>query len=423
VNIPSLVIVLILLLAISAFFAAAETGMMSLNRYKLRHLARDKHRNAQRVLKLLERPDRLLSVILIGSTFANNLASMVAIVLAQHYFGDVGMAITVVSLLLTFVILIFSEVGPKTLAALHPQSIAFGSAWLLSWLLRILTPIVWLANVIVRQLLRLFGIHSTKMKVEHLTREELRTVLREATGKIPEEHQTMLLSLLDLEKMTVEDIMIPKQEITGIDLNAEPEDILELLETCQHQRLPVFRDHVDDVLGMIKVRDALTLLTQEPMSTHRLLSHLEQIYFIPEGTTLMTQLLNFRKEKHRNGLVVDEYGEIIGLVTLGDILEEIVGEFSSHSDALQRDIHPQEDGSFIVDASITVRELNRLLQWELPTRGPKTLSGLIIEYLQDIPRAQTGVKLSGYPIEIIQVKDNMVKTARIIPKTKVRKPK
>jgi len=387
---------------------------MSLNRYRLRHLAEKDHRTAVCVQRLLERPDRLLGVILIGNTFANIFASAIATVIAVRMFGDIGIAIG--TLLLTFIILIFAEMAPKTLAALYPQRVAFFAAWPLFILLKVISPLVVLIGAVANGILRLFGIKLTKRRTENLTGEELRVVVREAGSLIPVEHKDMLMSILDLEKVTVDDIMVPRNEIHGIDLEEPWEDILEDLKNSQHTRLPIFKDSIDNVVGMLHMRSVMNLLAEEKLAPESLEYIREDCYFVPESTPLHTQLLNFKKAKCRTGLVVDEYGDIQGLVTLEDILEEIVGEFTTDMAALSKDVYPQKDGSFVVDGSAMIRELNRTFKWDLPAEGPKTLSGLIIEYLEYIPPVGTSLKILDYPIEIIQVKDNKIKTAKIFPK-------
>lgn len=403
-------IVLVFLVFFSAFFSSSETGMMSLNRYRLRHLVLAKKREAIRVSKLLERVDRLLSVILIGNTFANIMASAVATFLAIHFFGDLGVAIATVGL--TLIVLIFGEIAPKTLASLYPQKVAFLVSLPLSWLLKILYPIVWLGNAISNGLLGLLGI-DVHRPTDHFTSEELRTIVKEASGRIPDQHQTMLLRILDLEKITVDDIMVPRSEVLGINLEDDWEQIHKLLITCHHTRLPVYRDNIDNVEGVIHLRTALNYLAKGRLDKEAIVRLTQEAYFVPEGTPLTTQLLNFRKEKHRMALVVDEYGDILGLVSVQDILEEIVGEVSSEVPSVSKLVRQEADGRFLVDGSINLRELNRLMNWYLPTEGPKTLNGLILEYLESIPAPGTCVLLNGYPVEITAVKENRVMTAVI----------
>ncbi len=408
--------ILVLLIVLSAFFSGSETGLISLNRYRLRHMAKGGHAGAIRASDLLRRPDKLIGLILLGNNFVNILASSIATIIALRLIGDDG--IMVATLLLTVVVLIFAEITPKTLAALHPERFAFPATLFLKPLLRLLYPLVWLINTIPNALLRLIGISQEDMASHNITGEELRTVVNEAGAMIPRRHQKMLLSILDLEKVTVEDIMVPRSEIVGIDLDDDWETIEKQLRTSQHTRLPVFRGDIDNVLGFIHLRNVLALRRQQEITKEDLESLIRETYFIPEGTALNTQLLHFQHQRRRIGLVVDEYGDIQGLVTLDDILEEIVGEFTTDPATSSRDIHPQEDGTFLVDGSANIRELNRVMHWELPTDGPKTLNGMITEYLETIPEAGTSLLLEGYPIEILQTSSNTVKTVRIDPSFK-----
>lgn len=405
---------LVVLLVLSAFFSGSETGLMTLNRYRLRHLAKAGHRGATRAAKLLERPDRLIGLILLGNNFVNILASALTTIIALRLGGEGALAIA--TGVLTLVVLIFAEVAPKTLAAMHPERVAFPAAYVYQPLLRVLYPVVWVVNAIANRLLRLLRLSTVESGSLSLSSEELRTVVNEAGAMIPQRHQRMLLSILDLEKVTVEDIMVPRNEVVGIDIEDDWDAIEELLVTSQYTKLPVYRNDIDDVIGFLYLRNVLHLLTQEEFGRNDLLEILREPYFIPEGTPLNKQLINFQRQRRRIGLVVDEYGEIKGLVTLEDILEEIVGEFTTDPAAISKDIHPQEDGSYLIDGGSYVRELNRLLKWDLPTAGPKTLNGLILEHMEAIPEPGTSMLLSGYQVEIVQTKDNAVKTVRIRPR-------
>jgi magnesium and cobalt exporter, CNNM family len=400
------------LILLSGFFSGSEIGMMSLNRYRLRHLVKKGNRVAIRVSRLLERPDRLLGVILIGNTFANIVASAIATVIAVKYFGDVGIAIA--TFLLTFVILIFAEVAPKTLAALHPMRFAFSVSLPLTILLKVLYPLVWVANACANGFLRLLRVPTLTGQPEHLSGEELRTVVHEAGTMLPSQHRKMLLSIFDLSKVAVDEIMVPRSEIVGIDLSDDWDDILNQLTTSQHTRLPLYKDSLDNVTGIVHLRQVLNLVAEEALTLEALVEAAESVYFIPEGTPLNTQLMNFQKEKKRSGLVVDEYGDIVGLATLEDILEEIVGEFTTDMATTSKDIHPQVDGTIVVDASITLRELNRALKWDLPTEAANTLSGLAIEYMEMIPPPGTCMSLYGHRLEVMKVEDNVVKTVRFL---------
>lgn len=409
-----LVLLLIILLLCTVFFSLAEAAMLSLNRYRLRHLVRHHHYLAKRVQGLLKRPDRLLGVILLCGTFADILTAAVATLLAIHYFGE--SSVFFATLALTFVVLIFGEVAPKTLATLYPLPIAFFSAWPLIVLLHILYPFVWLTNLIANASLRLFRIRIPKSTVEQLSREELASLLRESTSHMASDYQCMLLKVLELEKASVEDIMIPRQEIVGIDIDKPWEIVLKELIKSQYTRLPIYRRSIDNVVGILHFRRVLNSLSERQLNEEVLLNAAEEVHFIPEATPLSSQLLNFRREKHRIGLVVDEYGEIHGLITLEDILEEIVGEFTTDT-ALIRAVYQQTDGSYLVDGGISLRDLNRQLHCDLPLHGPKTLSGLIIEQLEVIPKAGIVLQLKGNRMEVLAVKNNRIKSVKIFPNT------
>ncbi len=386
---------------------------MSLNRYRLRHLVKHKHKGAMRATKLLETPDRLIGLILLGNNFVNVLASSITTIIALRLGGEAAIAIA--AGLLTFVILIFSEVAPKTVAALYPEKIAFKAALIYTPLLKILYPLVWVINAFANTLLKCFGIKLDKRENENLSTEELRTVVNEAGALIPKRHQKMLLSILDLEKVTVEDIMVPRNEVSGIDLNADWNEIIDILKHSLHTRLPVYKEDINQIEGIIHIRNVLHLLAHDEFTREALLEEIRDPYFIPEATPLNTQLLNFQRQERRIGLVVDEYGDIQGMVTLEDILEEIVGEFTTDPSMLTKDIHPQADGSFLIDGSASIRDLNKMLHWTLPSDGPKTLNGLLTEYLESIPEPGTSVKITEHPVEIVQMQGNMIKTARIWP--------
>lgn len=408
----TLFIILFLLILISAFFSGSEIGMMSLNRYRLRHLVKKNKKQAIRVNQLLSHPDRLLSVILIGNTLANILASVVAALIGQRLYGDAGVAIA--AGLLTLVILVFAEMTPKTIAALYPQQVAFICSLPLMILQRLIAPLVHVIAWIVNCILRVFRITIDQVQKEALSGEELRSVVHESGGLLPIEHKSMLISLIDLEQAKVEDIMVPKSDIVGLDLEQPWYELLDQLETAQHTRLPLYRGTIDNLVGMVHLRNVLNLVLEEPLDMDGLLSLAEAPYFIPEATPLNVQILNFQKMKRRSCFVVDEYGDLQGLVTMEDILEEIVGEFTTDIAALSKDIMPQDDGSFIIDASITLRNLNRLMSWLLPSLGPRTLSGLIIEYLGYIPPADCCLRIENYQIEILKTSENMIKSVRML---------
>ncbi|WP_339766838.1 CNNM domain-containing protein [uncultured Paraglaciecola sp.] len=414
ISTSSLFILLGILVLLSAYFSSSETSMMSINRYRLKHLGNEGNKGALRVQKLLERPDRLIGLILIGNNLVNIAASAVATVLGLRLYGDMGIAIATV--ILTLVILIFSEVTPKTVAALYPEKISFPASFLLLPMLKVLYPLVFLVNGITNFLLKLLRISTEDSASSSLSREELRTVVHEAGAMIPKKHQDMLVGILDLEKVTAEDIMVPRSEIVAIDINHEWKDIQKQLVNSQHTRVLLYRDSIDDAVGFVHVRDALRLLSKDEFTKASLLRAVREIYFTPESTPLHTLMYKFQAVKERIGLVVDEYGDIQGLVTLEDILEEIIGDFTTsmvpdHS----KEADTQQDGSVLVDGSANVRELNKEMDWQFPTEGPKTLNGIILEYIEDIPEANISLRLAGYPLEIIEMKDNVVKTVRIMP--------
>ncbi|MGF1727736.1 HlyC/CorC family transporter [Photobacterium nomapromontoriensis] len=406
---------LILLLIISGYFSGSETGMMALNRYKLRHLANQGHRGAKRVEKLLSRPDRLIGLILIGNNLVNILASAIATILGMRLYGDMGVAIATGAL--TLVVLVFAEVTPKTLAALYPERVSYLSSIVLQLLMKLLYPLVVFVNAITNGFLHLMGLSVSNHHDGKLNSDELRTVVNEAGGLIPRRHQDMLLSILDLENVTVEDLMVPRSEIAAININDDWKSIVRQLSHSAHGRIVLYRDSIDEVVGMLRVREAYRLMMDKnDFSKENLLRAADEVYFIPEGTPLNIQLLKFQRNKQRIGLIVDEYGDIQGLITLEDILEEIVGEFTtSISPTLAEEITPQADGSLMIEGSANIRDLNKSLNWGLPTDGPRTLNGLILEYLQDIPDSQLSVKVDGYHMEIVEISDNMIKRVRILP--------
>ena len=415
-SLTALFIILAGLILLSAFFSSSETGMMSLNRYRLKHMAKTGHRGARRAQSLLNRTDQLIGVILIGNNFVNIFASAIATVIAIRIWGDAGIAIATV--LLTIVILIFAEVTPKTLAALFPEKIAFPASHVLGPLLKLLYPVVWAVNLFTGAILKIIGVSADDAANEHLSREELRTLVNEAGALIPAKHKDMLVSILDLEKVTVNDIMVPRNEVVGIDLDDDLDTILRQLRSSQHTRLPVFKGDINNIQGVLHLRNASKLLLHDEINKAMLMQLCRVPYFIPESTPLNTQLINFQKEKRRFGIVVDEYGEVLGLATLEDILEEIVGEFTTDYAATSPDIIPQDDGTYIIDGTSAVRTINKTLGWKLPIDGPKTLNGLITETLENIPDTNVCLKVGGHRVEVLQIKDNVVKAAIVHPKKK-----
>ncbi len=403
------------LIFFSAFFSSSETGMMSLNRYRLKHLSKKKHKAALRVTKLLMRPDRLIGVILIGNNLVNIFASAIATVIAIRLYGDAGIAIA--TILLTLVLLIFAEVTPKTVAALHPEKIAFPASVILKPLLYLLYPAVWVVNHLSNSLVKLFGIDpTTHPKHEHLRPEELRTVVDEAGDLIPDQHQGMLLNILDLEKSTVEDIMIPRNEIIGLDLEDDIPTLMRQIRNSEYTRLPVYDGDINNIIGILHLRYATRFMYGDDSTiTHDAIRRFSQEpYFVPEGTPLNIQLMNFQKEKHRMGIVVDEYGDIQGLITLEDLLEEIVGDFTTNTAEEQtEEISALGDGWYLIEGGASIRDVNRTLGWELPTKGPKTLNGLAVEYLESIPDANVSFQLGRYRFETEKISDKVIEKARV----------
>lgn len=406
-----LLMTLAVLIVLSAFFSSSETSMMSLNRYRLKHLTKEGHKAAKRASRLLERPDRLLGTILVGNNIVNILAASIATVVATQIWGEAGIAIATIGL--TIVILIFGEITPKTLAALRPELIAFPASFILNILQKILYPVVWLCGMVSNALLRLIGVNTNDTNGDQLSTEELRTVVREAGLGMTRSRQNMLLGILDLEKMNVNDIMVPRNEAVGIDLDDELTSINNQLRTCHHTRLPVFQGDINNVVGIVHMRSIARLLSRGELTKEALVSACKEPYFVPESTPLHTQLFNFQKQKRRIAIVVDEYGDVIGLVTLEDILEEIVGEFTTDMLLPSQDIHPQDDGTVVIEGASAIRAINRQLKWKLPADGPKTLNGLITEQLESIPETSVCLTIGRYRLEILQTKDNMVKSVRV----------
>ena len=403
------------LLILAAFFAGSETALMSVNRYRLRHRANEGSRGARLAEALLKRPDRLIGLILFLSTIVNVITPILVGFIALRVGGEFLVAFG--ALLLAFVLLIFCEVAPKTFGALHPESLALPAAYIYTPLLFLLYPFVWVTNLFANGVLRMFGV-SRQVAANSLSSEELRTVVAEAGAMIPRRHQQMLVSILDLEDATVEDIMVPRNEIVGIDVDDDWDRILEQLRQSQHTRLPVYQGEIDRIIGLLHMKQVVHELARGRLDLDALTAAAQarEPYFVPSGTTLNTQLLNFQRNKRRMAFVVDEYGDIQGLVTIEDILEEIVGEFTTDpATMMHKDVHAEADGSFVASASATIRALNRSMRWNLPTDGPKTLNGLIVEFLETIPEPGTTLKMADYMLEVLQTGDNAIKTVRIRP--------
>ena len=404
-----------LLLVLSAFFSSSETAMMALNRYRLRHLEKQNHHGAKRAARLLERPDRLIGVILIGNNLVNILASAIATVIALRLYGDAGIAIA--TLMLTLVILIFSEVTPKTIAALYPQKIAFPASLVLRPLLYLLYPAVWLINGISNALARLFGVDPrVKSKNEHLNPEELRTVVDEAGELIPDQYQNMLLNILDLGKAVVKDIMIPRSDIYGLDIEEDIEVLIEKICTTEYTLIPVYSGDINNIIGVLHMRHATRFMASDHKNITQkdLRRFISNPYFVPASTPLSTQLSNFQIKKHRMGIVVDEYGQVKGLITLQDLLGEIVGEFTTNlaANALG-EIQPCDNDWYLIEGSTSIRDINRLLVWDLPSEGPKTLNGLMMEYLENIPKGHVSFMIGKYLFETSVLSSTMIEKARV----------
>jgi Mg2+/Co2+ transporter CorB len=399
-----------ILTLLSAFFSGSETAMMALNRYRLAHLAKEGHPGARKAKRLLKRPDRLLGVILIGNVLVNNLGATAAALIGLQLFGETGLAAA--PFVVTLVFLVFSEVAPKTIAAHNPERIAFPSAYVLAPLLKLFYPFVVLVNGMSNFVLRPFLRSHNLPGEDHLNMDELRTMLREG-ARIPKRRQDMLLRVVDLETVSVDDIMVPRSEIVGIDIDSPIGDIVTQISSSQHTRLPVFKENINNVIGMLHLRRTVRFIQQDTFSKADLLQLTREPYFVPKGTPLHTQLFNFQKQKRRIALVVDEYGDIQGIVTLEDILEEIVGEFTTDFAANMPEIHPQDDESFFIDGTALIRDVNRALGWHLPTEGPRTLNGLILEHLEFIPETNLCIRIGDYLFETLQIKDNMISNVKI----------
>ena len=409
----TLFLLLALLIVLSAFFSSSETGLVALNRYRLRHHAQSGNRGARLAQNLLAKPDRMFGLILLGNNLVNILAASIATVIALRVLGEAGIWISTV--ILTAVILIFAELTPKTLAALYPQRVAYPASYLLTPLLRLLYPFVWLINLITSALLRPFGVRLSGVHPESLNREELRLLVQEGGRHISLNHQRMLINILDLEHGSVDDVMVPRQDIVGINLDDSWETILQTLTQSIYTRMPVWRGDLDQVVGLLHIRTVVTRLAQGRLDRDSLLRAVRSPYFIPEGTTLTQQLLEFQSRERRMGLVVDEYGDIQGLVTLDDILEEIVGEYTTEGESRQKLIRKLEHGAWIIDGAATVRMLNRRMNWDLPSAGAKTLNGLILETLESLPEGRTCVRIGELIFTIVDMVDMRIRKVMVEP--------
>lgn len=418
IPIHSLLIALFVLLIVSAFFSIAETSMMALNRYRLKHLVKSNHRGAKLASQLLARTDRLLGVVLLGNNLVNAASAALVTYLTFRLFGESELSLTAATVVVTFAILVFSEITPKVIGATYPERIAFPAAYVLTPLLKLAYPVVWFLNLFVGGLLRLLRLKPThESHAPKLTLEELRTLVLEGGNFLPQKHQNMLLNLFDLESITVDDIMVPRHQIEAIDIDTPVEELRRQIATSHHTRIPVYEDQLENVIGVLHVRKFLNLGEAEEITAERLRRVLKEPYFVPLGTPLLTQLQQFQEKHERLALVVDEYGELMGMVTLEDIVEEIIGEFTTQSPlATTGSFFRQPDGSILLEGGTLLRELNRKLGTHFPLDGPKTLNGLILEHFEDIPEPGTSMKLAGHPLEIVQIQDRVVKSVRLLPK-------
>tara|TARA_B100001057_G_scaffold149940_1_gene149846 strand:+ start:1368 stop:2615 length:1248 start_codon:yes stop_codon:yes gene_type:complete len=411
-DINNLFLILFGLLILSAFFSGAETSLMSVNRYKLKHRNKQGEKSARRVTYLLENTDKTLSLILLMNNFVNILASAISTIIAIKLYGETGVAISVV--ILTIIILIFAEVTPKTLAALYADKIAYPISWLLYPLLRIFSPIVMIINITTKLLLKAIGLQGKRSNQELLTKDEIRLIVRESSQRIPKNHEDMIVNMIDLEKVKVEDAMIPRSEIFAVDIDEHIDNVSSKITNCRHTRIPIYDKDINKLMGFLHRRKVIEMLKDGTFSKDIILSSINPPYYIPEDTSLTSQLISFKREKKRIGFVVDEYGDVKGLVTLDDILEEIVGEFSDEDK--DTGIIKVSDNSYIIDGSIQIREINKALKWKIPENVAKTINGYILEYLEDIPKKGQTFLNEGYVFEIIDISNNFVNNVKVTKK-------
>lgn len=405
---------LVLLIVLSAFFSGTETALVALNRYRLRHKARSGHRGARFAESLLQRPDRLITLILFGNNLVNFTAAVIAGAITLRLFGSAAWITAAGTVVFTLVVLVFAEVMPKTLAALHPERLAFPASYIYYPLQKIAFPLIWLIGLVANSMLKLAGVSPTDADQHNLTIDELRVIVNESGALLPRKRHRMLQGILELEEMSVDDVMVPHNEIAGINFDDDWPTILETIRTSTYTRLPIYHDSIDNVIGMLDLRRLIHVEGLEHLDAAKLTAIMDDPYFIPEGTALHKQLVQFQQNRRRAALVVDEYGDIQGLVTLEDILEEIVGEFTTDIAPTHNDVKPDKgNSSYLVNASANIRSLNRMMNWDLPTDGAKTLNGVILEHLETIPETGTGLRLGDYPIEIVQTSDNVVNLVRI----------
>jgi len=399
------------LIVLSAFFSSSETGLVALNRYRLRHQAARGIRGARLAQALLGQPDRMFGLILLGNNLVNILAASISTLIAIRLFGETGIWIS--TLVLTAVILIFAELAPKTMAAMYPERIAYPASFALTPLLKILYPIVWLINLAASIVLKPFGVNKVTSSSDALSSDELRTLVKEGGRHISLDHQQMMINILDLEHGRIDDVMVPRQDVIGLDLDADWDEIIQTLTQSLFTRLPVWRGDLDNIVGLLHIRTVVTQLARNELDRNGLMRAIRSPYFVPEGTALTQQLLEFQRRERRMGLVVDEYGDIQGLVTLDDILEEIVGEYTSEGGIRQGRIRQQENGTWIIDGAATVRMLNRRLDWDLPTTGPNTVNGLLLETLESIPDGRTSLRIGDHQFTIMDLADKRIRKVQV----------
>ncbi|OGV78100.1 MAG: magnesium and cobalt efflux protein CorC [Methylotenera sp. RIFCSPLOWO2_02_FULL_45_14] len=411
---------LALLLLISGFFSIAETSLMSLNRYRLRHLVKEGHRGARLASALLAKTDKLLGVILLCNNFANAASATLVTVIVVELFGEGEWALMLGTLAVTFAILVFSEISPKVIAAAYPEKIAMFCSFILYPLLKVLYPVVWFVNLFVGALLKILGVRvNFEESTQSLTMDELRSIVTDAGHFLPKKHRAILLNLFDLEKISVDDVMTAHTLVESIDFDSPLDEILQHISSSHHTRLPVRQGEQEEIIGILHVRKVIsqlrTLHQGSDLDKEALREVMSEPYFIPSGTPLFTQIQQFQENQQRIALVVDEYGEFKGLVTLEDILEEVIGDFTTQSPSRLGSYRQEADGSWLVDGSSTLRDLNKKLNLKLPIDGPRTLNGLILEHFEDIPESSTSFKVGKHVLEIVQTQDRIVKSVKIFP--------
>lgn len=415
VSIQTLIILFLILIVVSGFFSISETSMMALNKYQLRHLAKKKHRGAKKTLNLLGQTDRLLGSILLGNNLSNTAAAALVTAITFKLLGESELSLTIATLIVTVALLIFSEITPKIIGASFPEKIALPASYVLEPLMRLMHPFVLVANSIVKVILWFLRIKPISgNQASQLSQEELRTLVLEGGNYLPRKHQSMLANLFDLQAITVEDLMVPRNKIEAIELNSPIEEIKSEIITSNHTRLPVFKDNPDEIVGVIHLRKLLNVSEDNQITMESIKQILKDPYYIPKDTNLLAQLQNFQERQERMAYIVDEYGDLMGLITIEDIIEEIVGEFTTQSPLFTSSAKQMRDGSLVLDGAMTLRDLNRDFQLEFPLDGAKTLNGLILDHLQQIPETGISIQISDYYLEILQTKDKSVKSVKLI---------